>query len=92
MNRSSRWLVFLGFAALTGCGSSTDPDDGPIPLSKLPAAVIKAAQKKMPDVTFDAATKEKFAKQSAFGIRGKDKKGKSHQIKVSREGKVLESD
>jgi hypothetical protein len=88
LKRSASWMAALALAAAAGCGE-TQETKTPVAMGDIPAAVVKAAQKELPDVAFDAAFKEKVGKVDAFELRGKDKTGKVREVEVSREGKVL---
>ena len=77
----------LGLAA-GGCGGAAETKD-PIPMGQIPAPVVKAAQKRLPDTVFDAAFKVKTGKVNSYAIRVKDKAGKTQEIKISPDGKIL---
>ena len=85
--RSAIGMMALALA-VAGCGGSTETTD-PIPLGQVPVVVVKAAQKRLPDVAFDAASKRKAGKVTSYGLHGKDKAGKPHEVKVSTDGSIL---
>ena len=82
-------LPALLLLAALGSGEEVEHLD-PVPLDKLPAGSVEAAAKALPDVKFDRARKAKFNGQDAFEIIGKDGRGKTREVEVSTEGKVLD--
>jgi hypothetical protein len=84
--RSKVWL--LGLAIAAGCGEAETME--PVPLDQLPAGALAEAAKALPDVKFDRARKSKFDGKDAFEIIGKDKRGKTREVEVSPDGKVVE--
>ena len=91
MRRVATLAAVLMLAA-SGCGERTHQAEDAVPLEKVPQAAMKAAEKELPGVTFDAAWKEAEGGQVAYEIRGKTKQGKVRDVKVSADGKVLEVD
>ncbi len=87
---SLKWwpLPVLVAALLAGCGSDEEDSKGAIPMGKIPAAVVKAAQKQLPGVAFDGAIEEKVGGKTTYELKGRDKNGKEQKVRVSREGKV----
>jgi hypothetical protein len=81
------WLA-VGLLAACGCGEEAEKLE-PVPLDKLPAGSIEAANKALPDVKFDRARKAKLDGRDVFEIIGKDKRGKVREVEVSTEGKVV---
>lgn len=81
-------MAALALGLVGGCGGSAETKD-PIPMGKIPSVVVKAAQKRLPDVAFDAAFTLKAGKRNSYAIRGKDKAGKVQEVKISPEGKIL---
>ena len=75
-------------ATAGGCADETD-STGTIPMGKIPAAVIKVAQAKLPGVAFETAIEEKISGKVSYELHGRDKKGKEQKVKISRDGKVL---
>jgi hypothetical protein len=71
---------------LAGCG---DKKVEVIPLDRVPEPVMKAAQEKLPDVTFESAWK---TTNGNYEIRGKLKSGKIRDVQVTPDGKVVEVD
>ena len=83
-----RWLLL--FVLLCGCEQSHEArHKDVVPLEKLPPAVLKAAQSKLPEVKFDSAWK---TANGGYEVRGKAKTGKIHDVQVSEAGEVLEVD
>ena len=89
--RRSNFLATTLLVLSVGCGESHETDEV-VPIEKLPPAALKAAQEKLPGVTFDTAWKEKKDGADAYEIRGKTKDGKVRDAKVTADGKVLEVD
>ena len=54
MRRVASLAVFLLLSAV-GCGERTHEAEDAVPLEQVPEAAVKAAQKELPGVTFDAA-------------------------------------
>ncbi|RUL84369.1 outer membrane protein assembly factor BamD [Tautonia sociabilis] len=79
-------------ALVIGCGEGREEDETVVPIDQLPPAVLKAAQEKLPGVTFDSAWKEEEDGQVAYEVRGKAKDGKIRDAKVTPDGRVLEVD
>ena len=76
---------------LNGCGERFEQTEL-VALEKLPEPVMEAAKKKLPDVKFDTAWTEKKRDSVAYEVRGKDKDGKTRDVKVSPSGDILEVD
>ena len=87
--RSPTRLLAVAMLAACGCGEKEERLE-PVPLDKLPAGSMEAAAKALPDVKFDRARKAKFDGKDAFEIIGKDRRGKTREVEVSTEGKVLD--
>jgi hypothetical protein len=77
---------------LFGCGGETFEPEEVVPLDQVPPAVIEAAKKALPDVTFDGAWKEKEGDGVAYEVRGTTARGRTRDVKVSPTGEVLEVD
>lgn len=88
MRRLGKVLAVATLAAC-GCGENEERLE-PVPLDKLPAGSMEAAAKALPDVKFERARKAKFEGKDAFEIIGKDKRGKTREVEVSTEGKLLD--
>ena len=69
-----------------GCGESLgEGKKEPIALDKVPTAVMKAAQEKMPDIKFDSAFK---TSKGIYEVRGKAANGKIREVEVNEAGEV----
>ena len=80
-----RLLLLVLFIA--GCGESLGEGRKEIvPLEKVPANVMKAAQDKAPDIKFDSAFK---TSKGIYEVRGKAKNGKITEVEVSEAGEVV---
>ncbi len=74
-----------------GCGKAAfDDKTEPIALDQIPKNVMEAAQKELPNVTFQHAWKFKKDGEDAYEIKGKTKQGKIQEVEVSASGKVFE--
>ena len=82
--------LFAVCMGLVGCGEREKTEM--VPIDKVPEAVMKVAKEKLPDVTFDTAWTESEGGKTFYEVRGKSKDGKTRDIKVSTEGKVMEVD
>lgn len=80
-------IVLLALAC--GCGETIQRDEA-IALDQLPAGLLKTAQEKLPEVTFEMAYKVKFNGQDAYEVRGKSKDGKIREVELSPTGDILE--
>ena len=86
--------IVFAFMFTLGCGDD-DGDDvagepkTPIAMDKVPEAILKAAKKAAPDLTFYAAYNDTFNGQKSIELKGKTKTGKIKEIEVSLDGKVL---
>lgn len=81
--------LFLLF--VVGCSKAGfDDQSEPIALDQIPKNVMEIAQKELPDVTFQRASKFKKDGEDAYEIKGRTKQGKSQEVEVSASGKVLE--
>ena len=91
MKRSVQWLSAVCLLALAGCGGENVPKES-IKLGQLPATVVKAIQKRLPDLSIVSASKEKVRGKAIYEVQGKDKAGKSRKIEVSSTGDVIKLD
>lgn len=90
-----RRVVALAAALMisaAGCGERTHEAEDAVPLEQIPQAAMKAAQRELPGVTFDAAWEEAEGSETAYEIRGKTNQGKIRDVKVTAGGRVLEVD
>lgn len=58
-------------------------------MGKIPAVVVKEAQKQLPGVAFDSAIEVKSRGRVSYELHGRDKKGTEQKVKISRDGKVV---
>lgn len=71
---------------LVGCGGG-EGKKTPVPFDQVPKDVLKAAQQREPDVTFDRAQKKTTGD---YEILGKDKQGKMVEVEVTPKGEVIQ--
>jgi len=85
--------VFLCLLAglVTGCSEALEKTEM-VPIDKVPESVMAVAKEKLPGVEFDTAWIEKEGNETFYEVRGKSADGKTRDIKVSPEGKVMEID
>jgi hypothetical protein len=57
-----------------------------VAFDKIPPVVLKAAQKKMPDIKFDSALK---TSKGIYEVRGKAANGKIREVEVNESGEVV---
>ena len=72
------------FGAVVGCGGGAAEV---VAIDKVPDAMLKAAQKELPEVTFDNAIKHS---DGSYEVRGKDPKGKVRDVEFSATGEITE--
>jgi len=77
--------LILALILLSGCGKSEEKAVA-VPLDQVPDPALKAAKGKLPEVTFDSATK---LSNGVYEIRGKTKKGKIYEVEVKPDGQVV---
>ena len=75
-------IILLG--AVAGCGGGAAEV---VTIDKVPEAMLKAAQKELPEVTFDNAIKHS---DGSYEVRGKDPKGKVRDVEFSATGEITE--
>lgn len=88
-------LLVVSLLAVPGCGEegvTVDTIRKPMPIADVPALVLKAAQKDLPDVTFTDAFQnlEKGVTLQSYEIKGRNAKGKIREVRVSLTGEILE--
>jgi hypothetical protein len=75
----------------TGCGAPPSPATGEWkPIAEVPAELMAAAQKELPQVKFESARKITVYGKERTEIRGKAPNGKVREVEVTPEGKVVE--
>jgi uncharacterized membrane protein YkoI len=84
-------LCLCLFVTAAGCGELFEKTEM-VELDKVPEPVMEAAKKKLPDVKFETAWTEKAGDKTNYEVRGKDKNGKTRDVKVSPTGEILEVD
>lgn len=78
-------VAFAFLFTLSGCGDKK-VEKTPMKMEDVPADIMKVAKENVPaDVTLTEAYKE----GPNYELRGKDKKGKVHEVDITPEGKVV---
>jgi hypothetical protein len=78
--------ILLLAGILSGCGKPDAPKTkSVIPMEQVPPAVLKAAQKKEPEVTFNKVI---HAPDGIYEVQGKTKAGKILEVEVNEKGEV----
>jgi len=99
MTRRSATHVLLGTlllgSFLAGCGEegvTSSTIRSKIALKDLPEPIMKAAQKAIPDCEFEDAfeNRENGKTLQSYEIRGRNKRGKIREVRVSLTGEILE--
>jgi hypothetical protein len=85
------WLAAAGLLGL-GCGGREMAREEAVPLEKVPAAALKAAQQELPDVKFKEAWKGETDGVESYEIRGHMRSGRTRDVRVAADGRVLEVD
>jgi hypothetical protein len=84
--RQSIRLIFL-IVFLTGCSKGAAPKTkSAVAMDEVPAAVMAAAKKKEPDVTFNKVLK---TPDGIYEVQGKNKTGKIVEVEANEKGEVL---
>ncbi len=82
------------FSVLAGCSQESAGKLGrrTVSIAELPEPVIGAAKKELPDVEFSDAWKNlgKDGTLHSYEVRGKNKNGKTREVRVSPTGEILE--
>jgi hypothetical protein len=81
--------IALGLA-LAGCGEKEPSPEEWVAIDDLPAPIITQARKELPDVKFTRAWKVHRDGKEAYEMRGLTKNGKTREIMIGLDGKVLE--
>ena len=74
----------LALTLVVGCGGGKEKAQA-LPLDQVPDAVMKAAQKRLPDVKFDHAQRKA---NGEYEVIGKNKQGKVMEVEVTAAGEV----
>ena len=78
------FVLFVGI--LAGCGKGNAPKaKSVVPIEQVPAVVMKAAQKKEPEVAFNKVIR---APDGIYEVQGKTKSGKILEVEVTESGEV----
>ena len=78
--------LMLLSGVLSGCGKAdAAKTKSVIPMEQVPAAVMKAAQKKEPEVIFNKVI---HAPDGIYEVQGKTKAGKILEVEVNEKGEV----
>lgn len=84
------WRLLCLVVLMTGCADKKPPtDDTVIPLDQVPATVMSAAKKQLPDVVLDTAYRNA---DGDYEIRGKTKNGKIREVEVRPSGEVIKTE
>ena len=84
-------LLAVSLLAVFGCGDQRENDES-IAFDKVPPAIVKIAEQKLPGVKFETAYKETKNGKEVYELRGKTKEGKIRDIEITADGQVLEVD
>jgi hypothetical protein len=78
--------MLLLSGAVLGCSKADAPKTKSVmPMEQVPAVVMKAAQKKEPEVTFNKVI---HAPDGIYEVQGKTKAGKIVEVEVNEKGEV----
>jgi hypothetical protein len=77
--------------AAWGCGEPAERPEA-VPLDQVPAPALKTAGEALPGIKLNSAFKITVNGETAYEIRGKDKRGKIREAEVSASGKLLETE
>jgi len=80
--------ILVVVACLVGCEGKVEKTEM-VPLEQVPAAAMKAAKEKLPDVKFESVWK---TKNGNYEVRGKAANGRVRNLQVTDAGKVVEVD
>lgn len=89
MSRKARLGAMILLAAI-GCGGDEVEPAKSVPIDQVPPKLMEVARKQLPGLKFDRAFKIEVNGKDAYEIRGKDARGKIHEVEVSQGGKVIE--
>jgi len=75
---------------VAGCGAKPTAPNTFVPIAEVEPALVKVAEKTLPNVKFENARKIKVNGEDVYEIRGKMSNGKIREVEVSASGKVIE--
>lgn len=83
------FMIAMLLLVLVGCGDAPIPGSGitVMKLEDVPPELVKAAQEKLPGVTFDTAWRKA---SGTYEIRGKQKNGKIREVDIEPNGTIVE--
>jgi hypothetical protein len=96
--RRAAMALMLGLAALAGCEKDADGNFQRVvvDINTVPPTVLEAAKKHLPGVNFTEAWTNHEAGKTAvhsYEVRGRDRQtGKSREVRVGLDGKILEEE
>lgn len=80
-----RFLLVL-ILLIAGCQKATPKTKTAVPLDQVPPVIMKAAQARLPHVTFESVIRKA---DGVYEVRGKTKNGKVQEVEVTEAGEVL---
>ena len=88
-----RLALMIGLLATTGC-ESREPtaESDRIEFSAIPENVISAARAELPKVDFEQAWVEREDGGLSYEIRGRDPDGKTREVKIASDGRIIETE
>ncbi|MBI2824008.1 MAG: hypothetical protein HYX69_04865 [Planctomycetia bacterium] len=89
INGATRAATAAIVLLVAGCGGPKVVPNAPVATADVPPAVLDAAKRQFPDVTFGAAWK---TPSGDYELSGKNKRGKLHELVVSSDGRILEAE
>ena len=86
--------LLIAALAMAGCGGADDDDDvahpkTPMAMDKVPPAVLAAAKKAAPELTFFSAARDTFKGRELIELKGKTKSGQVKELEFLPDGTVL---
>ncbi len=73
-----------------GCGEREPDPEQWVAIDDVPEPIISKARKELPDIKFTRAWKVQRAGKDAYEMRGLTKNGKTREIMIGVDGKVIE--
>ena len=82
--------VFVTVAMSAGCSESViEGRKQPLAMDKVPPEIMKIAQEKYPELTFETAFTEVEDGKPVYELKGKTKEGKIREVEITRDGKIM---